>query len=113
MLVQVERTGDDQRDQKLIHSEDVREYLMERLSVPKDAIALKTSAKDELVEHTDLLDEGCPVEWIITKSALQEGWDCPFAYILVSLNKTGSGQKCDTACRPYPAATVPTTNDHG
>src|SRR5690606_16077463 len=33
---------------------------------------------------------GCPVEWIITKSALQEGWDCPFAYILVSLHNTGS-----------------------
>ena len=40
----------------------------------------------------DLLAEGCPVEWIITKAALQEGWDCPFAYILVSLNNTGSQQ---------------------
>ncbi|MGH9427592.1 MAG: hypothetical protein ACRD2L_14970, partial [Terriglobia bacterium] len=27
-----------------------------------------------------------------TKAALQEGWDCPFAYILVSLNNTGSQQ---------------------
>jgi type III restriction enzyme len=33
----------------------------------------------------DLLAEDCVVEWIITKAALQEGWDCPFAYILVSL----------------------------
>ena len=32
------------------------------------------------------------MEWIITKAALQEGWDCPFAYILVSLNNTGSKQ---------------------
>ncbi|MDQ2687245.1 MAG: hypothetical protein M3Y28_05195 [Armatimonadota bacterium] len=31
-----------------------------------------------------------PCEWIITKAALQEGWDCPFAYILVSLNNTQS-----------------------
>lgn len=92
VLVQVERTGDDQRNQNLIHSEDVREYLIERLDVAKEAVAVKTSAKDELVEHTDLLSEGCPIEWIITKSALQEGWDCPFAYILVSLSKTGSGQ---------------------
>jgi type III restriction enzyme len=38
------------------------------------------------------LDEGCPLEWIITKAALQEGWDCPFAYILVSLNNTSSQQ---------------------
>jgi type III restriction enzyme len=40
----------------------------------------------------DLLAEGCPVEWSITKAALQEGWDCPFAYVLVSLNNTGSQQ---------------------
>lgn len=31
-----------------------------------------------------------PFEWIITKAALQEGWDCPYAYILVSLDNTGS-----------------------
>ena len=37
-----------------------------------------------------MLADGCPIEWIITKSALQEGWDCPFAYLLVSLNNTGS-----------------------
>src|SRR5262249_9361447 len=35
---------------------------------------------------------GCAVEWIITKGALQEGWDCPFAYTLVSLNNTASQQ---------------------
>lgn len=92
VLVQVERTGKDQRDQDQIHSEDVREYLIDRLDVRREAIAVKTSSTDELVEHTDLLAEGCPVEWIITKAALQEGWDCPFAYILVSLSKTGSGQ---------------------
>lgn len=92
VLVQVERTGNDQRDQERIHSEDVREYLIERLDVRREAIAVKSAATDELVEHADLLDEGCPIEWIITKSALQEGWDCPFAYILVSLSKTGSGQ---------------------
>jgi type III restriction enzyme len=92
ILVQVERTGDDQRDQDRIHSEDVREYLIERLDVRREAIAVKTSATDELIEHANLLDEGCPIEWIITKAALQEGWDCPFAYILVSLSKTGSGQ---------------------
>ncbi len=92
VLVQVERTGNDQRDQTHIHSEDVRDYLIERLDVPRAAIAVKTAATDELVEYTDLLDEGCPIEWIITKAALQEGWDCPFAYVLVSLSKTGSGQ---------------------
>jgi type III restriction enzyme len=53
---------------------------------------IKSAEDDGLAEIDDLLDPGCPVEWIITKSALQEGWDCPFAYILVSLSSTGSGQ---------------------
>jgi type III restriction enzyme len=90
VLVQVERTGKDQRDGQHIHAEDVKEHLIQRLGVPSNAVAIKSSDKDELIEHTDLMDEGCPVTWIITKSALQEGWDCPFAYILVSLDNTGS-----------------------
>ena len=91
VLVQVERTGKDQRESGLVHSEDVKEYLIERLNVAAQAIAIKSSEKDD-IEGIDLLDEGCPVEWIITKSALQEGWDCPFAYILVSLNNTAKRQ---------------------
>jgi type III restriction enzyme len=85
VLVQVERTGKDQRDGTLVHAEDVREHLEQRLGVAATAIAVKSAATDEL-EKIDLLDEGCPIEWIITKAALQEGWDCPFAYVLVSLS---------------------------
>ncbi len=91
VLVQVERTGKDQRDAEFVHSEEVKEYLIHRLGLPEAAIAIKSSEKDD-IEGIDLLDEGCPIEWIITKAALQEGWDCPFAYILVSLNNTGSQQ---------------------
>lgn len=91
VLVQVERTGKDQRDTGFVHSEDVKQYLMQREGVHESAIAIKTSDTDD-IEGMDLLAEGCRVEWIITKAALQEGWDCPFAYILVSLNNTGSQQ---------------------
>ena len=89
VLVQVERTGKDQRGPEHIHSEDVREYLTSRLDVAPSAIAVKT-AETDAIENINLLDPSCPIEWIITRSALQEGWDCPFAYILVSLNNTGS-----------------------
>lgn len=89
VLVQVERTGRDQRDSHHIHAEDAKEYLMAKLGVHEHQIAIKTSDKDD-IEGIDLMDEGCPVQWIITKAALQEGWDCPFAYILVSLDNTGS-----------------------
>lgn len=91
VLVQVERTGKDQRDTGLVHSEAVKEHLIQREGVHESAIAIKTSDKDD-IEGMDLLAEGCPVEWIITKAALQEGWDCPFAYVLVSLTNTGSQQ---------------------
>jgi type III restriction enzyme len=91
VLVQVERTGKNQQDVGLVHSEHVKKHLVERLDIPESAIAVKTSEKDD-IEGIDLLAEGCPVEWIITKAALQEGWDCPFAYILVSLNNTAKKQ---------------------
>jgi type III restriction enzyme len=90
VLVQVERTGKDQVEAGRVHSTHVVDYLTQRLGIPATAIAVK-SAQDDGLEDVDLMDPGCPVEWIITKSALQEGWDCPFAYILVSLNNTGSG----------------------
>jgi len=91
ILVQVERTGKDQRGPDYIHAEEVKEYLVQRLGVLETAIAIKSADTDD-IEGIDLLADGCPIEWIITKAALQEGWDCPFAYILVSLNNTGSGQ---------------------
>ena len=85
-LVQVERTGKDQRESGHIHAEDVREYLL-TLGVSEKAIAVKTSEKNELKdpENIDLLSPTCQVRFIITKQALQEGWDCPFAYLLCSL----------------------------
>lgn len=91
VLVQVERTGKDQRGSGFVHSEDVKEYLMQRLSIQESAIKIKTSETDD-IEGINLLADDCSVEWIITKAALQEGWDCPFAYILVSLSNTRSQQ---------------------
>lgn len=91
VLIQVERTGKDQRKADVIHSEQVKEYLMQRLGVNETEIAIKSSEKDD-IEGINLLAEGCRINWIITKAALQEGWDCPFAYVLVSLNNTGSAQ---------------------
>lgn len=91
VLVQVERVGKDQRVPGVIHSEQVKEYLIQRLSIPAECVKIKTSEKDD-IEGIDLMADDCRVEWIITKAALQEGWDCPFAYILVSLNNTQSRQ---------------------
>ncbi|HZL35113.1 MAG TPA: DEAD/DEAH box helicase family protein [Tepidisphaeraceae bacterium] len=90
VLIQVERTGKDQREAGFIHSQDVKEYLTQTLGISETAVKIKTADLDELSDVDNLMDPLCPVQWIITKAALQEGWDCPFAYILVSLNNTGS-----------------------
>lgn len=86
LLVQVERVGADQRDGINIHAEDAKEYLM-KLGYAEDEIAIKTSEKNELKAegNQDLLSPQCRIRAIITKAALQEGWDCPFAYVLCSL----------------------------
>ena len=87
LLVQVERTGEDQRDSGFIHSEDARNHLLQ-LGFHADEIAIKTADKDELkqIENINLLSPANRIRAIVTKQALQEGWDCPFAYVLCALS---------------------------
>ncbi len=90
-LVQVERTGKDQRDGAHVHSEDAFDYLL-TLGLREDQIAIKSAERDDLKgpERQDLTSPTNSVRFIITKSALQEGWDCPFAYVLCSLASVSS-----------------------
>ena len=89
MLIQVERTGKEQRDKQYIHTEDVKEYLIKKLGIDENAIRIKTAEKNELKDES-LLCETSQVQFIITKHALQEGWDCPYAYILAILSNAQS-----------------------
>ncbi|MBI1213192.1 MAG: restriction endonuclease subunit R [Alphaproteobacteria bacterium] len=87
MLIRVERTGRDQQDGLHVHAEDVRKRLIEKMGVPPEAIRVQTATVKEL-EGEDLLSEYSPVRVIVTKDALREGWDCPFAYVLAILSST-------------------------
>lgn len=91
LLVQVERTGDDQRDAGMIHADEARDWL-KSAGLDDDQIAYKTADRNDLdkPENRDLLDPKCRVRAIITKSALAEGWDCPFAYVLCALAANGN-----------------------
>ena len=92
-LIQVERTGRKQRRAGVVHADDVREYLLRHPDVRPEHIAVKTSRKDELKavdELGGLLARNCPIRFIITKQALQEGWDCSFAYVLAILTNPAS-----------------------
>lgn len=86
MVIRVERTGKGQQDKDFVHADDAKNYLIKQLGVRENEIRLKTSETDEIGDE-DLLAETCPVKYIITKDALKEGWDCPFAYILTVLSK--------------------------
>lgn len=108
-VVQVERTGREQRKPGYVHTDDVREYLLQNPGIAPEHIAVKTSSTDELKEVDDiggLTSRDCPIRFIITKQALQEGWDCPFAYVLAILanpsSKTGLTQLVGRILRqPY------------
>ncbi|MCY4632347.1 MAG: DEAD/DEAH box helicase family protein [bacterium] len=89
VVVRVERTGRDQRGTGRIHAEDVRDHLIQQLGEAPEAVRVKSAENDEIAGE-DLLSEYSPVRWIITKAALMEGWDCPFAYVLVILDNTRS-----------------------
>ncbi|HZS77432.1 MAG TPA: DEAD/DEAH box helicase family protein [Ktedonobacteraceae bacterium] len=87
-LIQVERTGRDQRGGNFIHAEEAKIELIKR-GIDPSSIAIKSSENDGL-ENVDLMSEDCPIRFIITRQALQEGWDCPFAYILTVLTNPSS-----------------------
>lgn len=68
----------------------VRQELIDNHRIPAHEIIIATGEERGL-EKIDaeykhgIVDESCPVKYIITQKALAEGWDCPFAYILVSM----------------------------
>ena len=86
-VIRVDRTGKNQRDGVKVHAEDAREELIDALGVPAEQVKVKSSEQDELA-GIDLMSPFCPVRYIITKDALKEGWDCPFAYLLALLDNT-------------------------
>lgn len=49
-LIQVERTGKDQRDNNFIHAEDAKEFLIKKCNIPQGHIAITSSRKMILKE---------------------------------------------------------------
>ncbi len=88
-LIQVERTGTDPNDHHWIHANHVKDFLMKECNVPENQIAIKSSQKDD-IEGIDLFSDECEIRYIVTKHALQEGWDFSFAYILTILTNPAS-----------------------
>lgn len=69
----------------------VRQYLIEEEKIPELQIAVATGSQKEL-DGINLFDPACPIRYVITVEALKEGWDCPFAYVLASLQSVNSAK---------------------
>ena len=83
VLFQAQNVGDEMPPEKL------RDYLVETLKLPESQIAIATGTLRGLADIQRAARD-CPVRYVITVQALREGWDCPFAYVLCSLQKLTS-----------------------
>ena len=91
MLVQVEATGPGEFPPGTIHSDIVREQLLQ-LGLSEEEIAVKSAYENDLAdpENMNLNSRENRIRVIITMRALQEGWDCPFAYVICALAATSN-----------------------
>lgn len=85
-LLQAEQ---EKEDEEKIYVAKIKDFLLREMKIPEDEIAIKTAKNDEL-GTIDLLSPKCNIRYIITVNALKEGWDCPFAYVLISVSNIGS-----------------------
>lgn len=72
-----------------IHVDILLKTLIDDFKIPREEIAIATGEHRE-IEGLDISDQDCKIKFIITVSALKEGWDCPFAYVLSSVADIGS-----------------------
>jgi type III restriction enzyme len=69
--------------------EVLRQHLINELHIPEDQIAIATGSQRDL-DGVDVFSPISQLRYIITVQALREGWDCPFAYVLCSLQPLSS-----------------------
>ena len=87
MLIQA---AQEQEDARRVYVGKIKDFLVGEAQVPAEQIAVQTGTTKELPDMDVLLSRQSPIRYIITVNALREGWDCPFAYILVSVSNLGA-----------------------
>lgn len=81
----------DSQHESTINVNEVKTFLLNTLNIPEDQIAVATGT-ERGIENKNLLLSTEPIRFIITKQALKEGWDCPFAYVFCSVAKVNSSK---------------------
>ena len=77
------------------HADWVKQELITNHNIPQEEIIIATGTERGLETLANdyqggIFSEKCPVKFVITQKALAEGWDCAFAYVLVSLAEVRS-----------------------
>ena len=83
MLLQAQNKS---KNLETLDAEAIKTALLNEFRIPESQVAIATGDKRE-IEGIDLLNQECEIRYIITVQALKEGWDCPFAYVLCSVNE--------------------------
>lgn len=73
-----------------VYVDRIYKFLTDEAKIAPEEIAIQTSKRKELPDMKTLLSRTSPIRYIITVNALREGWDCPFAYVLVSVSHLGA-----------------------
>lgn len=81
----------DSQTESTINVVEVKNFLLNTMKIPPEQIAVATGTERE-IEGKDLSLNTEPIRYIITKQALKEGWDCPFAYVFCSVAKVSSSK---------------------
>ncbi len=87
LLLQAEPHHKDRPDALTV--EVLEKTLREEHHIPAEQIVVHTG-DDKGLNGVDLNAESCATRYVITQSALKEGWDCPFAYVLCSVANLSS-----------------------
>lgn len=85
VLIQAQQ---EKEDVKRIYVKEIHDFLVSE-GIRESEIAIKTGKQDQL-STMDLFSKDCQVRYIITVSALKEGWDNSFAYVLISVANIGA-----------------------
>ena len=85
-------------DKNKIHVQKIVQFLINDCKIPTNQIAIRTGKQDKTVDGgegitklgNEIFEKSCPIRYIITVSALKEGWDNAFAYVLISVANMGA-----------------------
>jgi hypothetical protein len=79
----------DKKDDEDVTVFKIKEFLIKERKIPEEEIAIAYKDINE-ISDLDLFSKSCKIRYIITVNKLAEGWDCSFAYVLISVANIGS-----------------------